>query len=475
MTGRIALVSSSAGREDARSHWPHYGLTLLATVLRRGGWDARVFDQSFLRWTDEAAVEAVRRFKPDIVGMTLYTTHAKRALRLADRIQEALPGCRMMAGGPHVSLYGEAAVEGRPWAALVKGEADGVAADVAEQVLRGEAPGVVTAGPTEGPDIPDADFTTAEGYERMQWLPIQLSRGCPFNCSFCEVRSIATRRIRYRDPAACLEEIARNLGTLEQAHTVRIVDDCPTLDRPRFKRFLADYASRGFPARISVDNMRADTIDEELVHLLKACRTPHICLGVESGNPEVFRLVDKGETLEDIEAAAAVIKRAGMPLQTCFVVGLPGSTFAAEMDSLRLAKRLKPEIAYWNMFLPHRGTRAREWFVEHGRIYEERDVFSLPDYNLDFTLPPTETPEFSREDRIRAWLKCVLETASFRTTPGVIAKAVVLACRYRLWSSVPVMMAAVPRKLAIYVKLLASRSLARQTRSRAGRKAASAA
>lgn len=464
MTARVALISVHAGREDARSHWPHYGLVLLATALRRRGNEARVFDQSYLRCSDAAFIERVRAFDPAVIGLTLYTTHVKRALGLLEGIRAALPGRPVMVGGSHVSLYGDALNADGVFAAVVKGEAEGAIGGVVEALLRGEKPGVVTAGRVAGEDIPNADFSTAEGYAQMRWLPIQLSRGCPFNCSFCEVHQIATRQIRYRDVEVCLGEIDANLRALPQAHTVRIVDDCPTLDRARFKRFLTEYRRRGLPARISVDNMRADTVDEELVALLKACRTPHICLGVESGNPEVFRLVEKGETLAEIEAAARTVQRAGVPLQLCFVVGLPGSHFEAEMDSLRLAKRLKPQIVYWNMFLPHRGTRAREWFLAHGRIHDERDVFSLPDYDLHFTLPPAETPEFPREERVRAWLKCVLETASFRTTPGVTIRAVTLAVRYRLWGTLAVMAVAVPRKFLIYARLLAGRVLARRTR-----------
>jgi radical SAM superfamily enzyme YgiQ (UPF0313 family) len=466
MDRRIALVAAHAGRADAFAHWPHYGLVLLGSVLRASGFEARVFDQAFLRCDDEAIAGSVRAFSPDLIGVSLYTTHATRGLKLAERLRAVLPAAPLIAGGPHVSLYPEPVASTRLFAALVTGEADTQVASVVERVLRGETPGLVAGGRVAGRDIPAADFQCAEGRERMHWMPIQLSRGCPFNCCFCEVREIAGRTIRYRDVGACLDEIERNLRALDAVHTVRIVDDCPTLDRPRFKGFLREYLRRQVPARISVDNMRADTVDEELVDLLKACRTPHICLGVESGNPAVFGLVEKGETLEDIVAAAGLIRKAGVPLQLCFVVGLPGSRYEAEMDSLRLAKRLKPDIVYWNMFLPHKGTRAREWFERHGTIHGECDVFSLPDYDLRFTLPPTETPEFSRQDRVRAWLRCVLETASFRTTPGVVLRAFALAVRHGIWGALPAMVTAIPAKTLVYARLLAGRLRERSGRRR---------
>ena len=451
---RIALISADAGRRDARSPFPHHGLTLLATALSQAGYEARVFDQSYLQVRDDRFLRMLARFEPTLVGVALYTTYVRRILRLVEGVRAALPACPVIAGGPHVSLYAESMSEDPTFAALAKGEADCRIVEIVERVLGGERPGIVSCEPPSGLEIGRTDWRLAEGYQRAQWLPIQLSRGCPFNCSFCEVRSVASRKIRYRDVAACLDELEAHLRLLPSVHTFRIVDDCPTLDRPRFKGFLKDYLRRGLRARIQLDNLRADTVDEELVELLKQCRTPSICLGVESGNPEVFRLVDKGETLEEIRRAAKIVRQMGVPLYLCFVVGLPGSTFEAEMDSLRLAKALKPELIYWNTYLPHRGTRGREWYAAHGTIYDEWDANSLPDYNLRFTLPPAETPTFPRDQRVRAWLRCVIETGSFLMLPQNILRAVYLSARFGLWGSILPMLAMIPQKGFMYAKIL---------------------
>jgi anaerobic magnesium-protoporphyrin IX monomethyl ester cyclase len=457
MSARIALLSVNAGVKGSNSHWPHYGLTLLATVLKQAGYEARVFDQSFLDEPDEAFVERVRAFAPAVAGFSLYTTHISRGLKVAGLLRDRLPGCRFIAGGPHASLYTADVRATGAFQAVVQGEAEGVVVATVERVLAGEAPGIVVAPPTDPAAIPMADFTTAPGSERMEWLPIQLSRGCPFNCSFCEVKHIASRRIRYRDVGEGLHEIERNLAALPRVHSVRIVDDCPTLDLPRFKGFLREYRARGLRGRISIDNMRADTVDAELVDLLKQCRTPYICIAAESGNPAVFTQIDKGETLDDIRRAGRLVKERGIPLYMCFVIGLPGSTFEAEMDSLRLAQSLKPDLIYWNLFLPHRGTRARDWFAEHGTIFDEADKFSVPAYDLTFTPPATETPEFPRAERIRAYLTCVLETVSFVFTPVALARAVRLAIRYRLGRSLLVMLLGIPGKFLVYAGLMLGR------------------
>jgi radical SAM superfamily enzyme YgiQ (UPF0313 family) len=457
MNARIVLVNVDAGRADTAAHWPHYGLVLLATVLRDAGHEVAVVDQSFLRMEDDAFVARVAAMKPDVVGVSLYTTHATRGLGIARALREALPGARFVAGGPHASLYSDPIAKSGIFEAVVRGEAEGVVVDVVTRLRAGERPGVVVGRPTEGPVIPHADFRLADGHERMSWLPIQLSRGCPYNCSFCEVKEIASRRIRFRDVDVCLDEIGAAAVLLPEAHTLRIVDDCPTLDLPRFKEFLRRYLARGLALRVSVDNMRADAIDDELLDLLKRCRIPYVCIAAESGNPDVFKAVDKGESLAEIAEAARRVRASGLPLYMCFVVGLPGSSYEAEMDSLRFAKSLRPDILYWNMFLPHRGTRARDWFGSHGTIFEEADRFSVPSYDLTFSSPATETPEFPREERIRAYLTCVLETVSFVMTPRALLRAIGLAHRYRLWKSFFVMLANLPAKVLVYARIALGR------------------
>ena len=464
MSARVALVNVSAGRSDTVSQWPHYGLVLLATVLRDQGFTVRVFDQAFLQEEPGDLVARVAAWEPQAIGVSLYTTHATRGLAVARSLREAVPAAPLLAGGPHASLYADQVSATGLFAAVVRGEAEGRIAEITTRVLAGEAPGLVDAPPTEGLAIPPADYALADAHERMTWMPIQLSRGCPFNCSFCEVKSIASRKIRYRDVDACLDEIEVNLARHPRVHTLRVVDDCPTLDRPRFKEFLRRYVTRRISARVSIDNMRADSVDEELLDLLQQCRIPHVCIAAESGNPAVFRHVDKGEKLEDIVAAARLVRSRKLPLYMCFVIGLPGSSFDAEMDSLRFAKSLEPDLIYWNMFLPHRGTRAREWFADHGTIFEEADRFSVPAYDLTLSLPATETAEFSREERIRAYLTCVLETVSFVMTPRALVRAFVLARRYRLWRSFLVMVANLPRKVAIYARIMLGRTFERARR-----------
>jgi anaerobic magnesium-protoporphyrin IX monomethyl ester cyclase len=123
---------------------------------------------------------------------------------------------------------------------------------------------------------------------------------------------------------------------------IRIVDDCPIFDLLRFKNFLHLYLAKDIGKPLHIDNVRADRIDDELPQLVKKIGIDHLCLGVESGNPAVFAAIHKGETLQQIQSSANLIKKHGVRLYLGFVIGIPNATSESENDSINLALQLKP-------------------------------------------------------------------------------------------------------------------------------------
>jgi radical SAM superfamily enzyme YgiQ (UPF0313 family) len=93
--------------------------------------------------------------------------------------------------------------------------------------------------------------------------------------------------------------------------------------------------------------------------------------GIESADEEVFRNISKGAKLADVERAIQLAQSMGMQVGGYFVVGLPGSTFAAEMKSIRFALRheLKP-TTFW-MAIPYYNTGLYEWVLENANLLRE--------------------------------------------------------------------------------------------------------
>lgn len=450
---KILLINPYETSLPAVSPWPHLGLAILATRARDLGHQAYVVDYAF---TPEAPPlgDLVSRLSPDLFGLTLYTAHMKPARQAIQKIRR-LSDAPIALGGPHATLYANDLARENLADYIFRGECDTRFDRELEFIKQNPRSVVVSAEPPDLAEITAPDFQLAHGSAAMTYYPIQLSRGCPYSCSFCSVKNISTRRVRFRDIGLCLDEIEQSVRKHRKLHFVRIVDDCPTFDLGRFKTFLHGYIQRGLRKPLHIDNLRADKIDDEMLGLIRRIGVDHLCIGVESGNKRVFELINKGEKMEDIVRAARLIKQYGFRLYTCFIIGLPGSTAESEMDSIRLARSLKPNWIYWNLFQPHKGTQAREWFEENGRILEEEDKSSLIGLTLETTDAPCDTPEFPAEERKRMQIVASLITGAYWLNPRFFIRYGSLIKKNRLWRAFFV---GLPSALRINLEMLFHRA-----------------
>ena len=151
-----------------------------------------------------------------------------------------------------------------------------------------------------------------------------------------------------------------------------------------------------------------------MIDLLKKAKSPSIGIGVESGHPEIFNKIGKGETLEDIERASKLIKKHKIPLALCFIIGLEGDSYEKIQSSIDFAKQIKPDHIYWNMITPFKGTKIREWYDKNGRVFDFVNRSSYVDGDFMCEEPCAETPEFSVEERKKAYILAILKTNDTR-------------------------------------------------------------
>jgi anaerobic magnesium-protoporphyrin IX monomethyl ester cyclase len=431
---KVLLINERKDFENVSAGWPHLGLVSLGTVLKRQGFEVKVLDMAFVKDKRDARA-FVREYAPDIVGLSLYTTTWPKYDALLDAIAGGSAPV-IITGGPHASLYYPELLKDPRIDYVVTGEAEEKIVQLCSVARKNPRAEVIHCGYIDVRNVKSLDYSVAYQYERAVEIGIQVERGCPFNCSFCLVKNISSRKVRYRDIDQCIKEVAEATAMMPQLHTIRIIDDCPSFRLDLFKEFMTKFL-RSFPhLRINIQHLRADQVDEEMLLLLRKAHVRSLTLGVESANPEVFEFVDKGETLEEIENAALMIKRLGMRVSLAFVLGLPKADYRKEEDSLRFAKRIRPHEIYWNMCYPHKGTQVWDWFSEHGTLHAGRNPSTLIDFNLQFDSPCAETREYPVFDRERAWVRAVIETKSFHFRFSLLPRLFSLAGKYRLWPSV---------------------------------------
>jgi radical SAM superfamily enzyme YgiQ (UPF0313 family) len=418
-------------QESVPFRTPHLGLAILAAVLKNGGHRVRTLDYAL---PDQRAPypvfeDLVGEFRPDVVGLSVYSVTVSAARSLAERLKRTAD-VPVVVGGAHASLNPERVLAEPCVDTVVTGEAEGAILEVVENPEKYRKQ-IVPGQPADVATLPMPDFSSFLNHERITVYPLMTSRGCPFNCSFCCIHRIASKQWRPRPLDACFRELDEARARLPRLERVEIHDDCPTANRERFKEFLRAFLARGYGLALEVANVRADTVDDELVQLLKRAGSDALCIAVEHANPEVFSLIDKGETLEDIERAARIIKQQGMELRLCFVIGLPGDNLARTEESIRLAKRLRPSLIYWNMAHPFPGTRMRTWFEEHGGVlYLDDDSASYRCPSLWCDEPVVETPDFTRAERKQAKFLAAIETDHYDLKSAGILRVLRDAHRY---------------------------------------------
>ena len=447
----------------------HLGFTLLASILTEAGHQVRVIDYAFLRSVSQfvnvpSIEEIIQEFQPDVIGVSVFTYLYDECLNFIERIS-ACSHTPIILGGPHFTIFPDDFSSDKRVSYIVRGEAESIILDLVESAANEPMPVIVNAPPPPPESIPSINLEAAYGSEYLEDYQIQLSRGCPYKCGFCNIYMIAGRNVRARDLNVVIDQIVRAKKQHPRIKTITITDDCPTFNKDRFKRFLHMFKQADTGCMLYVDNMRADSIDDEMLALYKAAGGINICLGVESGHPEVFHLIHKGESLSAIVEAAKKVRQSGIVLGLCFVIGLPEDNLERHLESMRLAKRLRPNYNFWNMIVPWPGTEVARWYQLHGEVGEIRKFSTLIDPMVNFKEPVCSSRGFTKNQMVKAWLMANMETNSYFASPQNISKLFRLTIQYRTYRSFIILLfcglplSLVKRNLPIFVKSALKRKL----------------
>lgn len=161
---------------------------------------------------------------------------------------------------------------------------------------------------------------------------IELGRGCVRKCTFCLVRQI------YAPPRWRKLE---DLPEVKDVKKVALIAPSPT-DHPNFKDILQKFVENGFD--VSPSSLRADSIDEEMVELLKAGNVKSITLAPETTSERLSEFLKKDISFEDVKRAVEISAGKFEKLKLYFVIGIPTETIEDVHKIVERAKELKKYI-----------------------------------------------------------------------------------------------------------------------------------
>jgi len=431
------------------------GLGYLCGVLKKHGHACRVV--SCAQGVPEI-LDIVRAEQPDIVGFSIKSSTVQTAVESAEQIRKCHKGL-IICGGPHITIDGEEFLKEHTCFDIgVCGEAEETILDIVNLSLgkcRIEDINGVIARNGESllfteprkpmshlDDIPFPDYTVFDIYSKgMKVYWICTSRGCPHRCIFCNVPSISGRKWRHRSVANIIEELEYAKSVYKGIQCVDIADDNFTLDVERAKEFCRQIIDRNLHIRWKCSNgIRADRIDRELVALMKESGCTGIDFGIESGSPTVFAGIHKGETLATIEESVKMVKDAGMRVAASFIIGLPGSDYHLDMESVNFAKKLNLDAAWFNLYCPFKKTEGYEMLIRDASVDFLHDWRNSPFmFHNRKIYCIFETDSYTCKQRIKAFMKSNLQLYNYNFvrdyskpswSPGRVLPLLALIVRY---------------------------------------------
>lgn len=386
-------------------YMPRYSLAMLGAILKGRGHTVKVADYGFSKNVPQVN-KIISEFKPDVIGISMLSSDKPAWMQAISGIRSTDKVIPIIAGGPHVSVASDELIGNTNIDYLVVGEAEGIISSLVESAHRQNSPVLIPRPPLPEVDsLPFPDYRTFICYEEMRKYPLLTSRGCPYNCNYCAVGIVCSKEHRPRKVELVVEEL-KQAKIYKNVISFVIIDDSFNMNRKRGKELLRkiiEAKCRGDFNYIlfSLGNFRADSVDEELLFLIRKLGGDSVWLGVESADEEVFNMIKKGETLNDIINTCRLASRFKMKVILNFIIGLPKDSFEKTYTSILFARRLGAYRLSWNILVAYKGTSVWKWFKENGVVTEEyprtitSDIFGLT--------VNAYTADFSSEDRLNAW------------------------------------------------------------------------
>ena len=348
--------------QGRKASYPPLGLLTIAPLLPPH-WKKRVVDLNTQRLLDRDLQWA------DLVMVSAMIVQKESALEVIRRSREA--GKKVVAGGP---LWAKDTADyGADY--VIVGEAENLLPDFVRDFER-DCPQPVYSSAV-WPDLghtprPDFDLIRLKNYSSML---LQFSRGCPFNCEFCDIIEIFGRKSRCKSNDQFMSEIDLLYGKGWRG-SVFIVDDNFIGNKSIVRKLLPhliDWQKKNrypfnFFTEASVNLAREDDMIEQMVE----AGFRKVFLGIETPVQESLKQTQKMQnTTMDLVEAVRKIQRAGMEVLSGFIVGFDSDPPDVFTRLLEFIKSAAIPVSMVGLLSALPGTQLTRRLLKEGRLLSE--------------------------------------------------------------------------------------------------------
>ncbi|MEN9230299.1 MAG: B12-binding domain-containing radical SAM protein [Thermostichus sp. DG02_5_bins_236] len=344
---------------------PPLGLITVAALLPQE-WQFRLVDRNVSpgteadwQWADLVIISAMMVQKEDFLHL----------IRESQR-----RGKKVAVGGPYpTSVPQDALQAGADYLILDEGEL--TIPMFLEALAQGDPKGIFRS-----PEKPDVTQTPIPRYDLLQLsaydsMSVQFSRGCPFQCEFCDIIVLYGRKPRTKNPAQLLAEL-QTLYDLGWNRSVFVVDDNFIGNQRQVKRLLRQLIpwmqERGYPFSFITEASVNLAEDEELMELMVEAGFDSVFLGIETPDEESLTLTQKFQNnRKPLVESCRRITQTGLRVLAGFIIGFDGEKPGAGERIVRFVEETGIPDAMFSMLQALPGTALWSRLEKEGRLRSE--------------------------------------------------------------------------------------------------------
>ena len=417
--------------------FPPVHLLYIAQAIRRAGGEATIVDLPYLLDTDhkrfslddDSGIEYVLAQEFDVLGIGSVVSSYFYAERLVDAVRRRRPDTPIIVGGslgqPLLDVWQSG--EGPDFICEADGEL------VMERFVRAfphdiesvraipglwarETDGSYTR--TEAPELPmDLDYIPFVTYDEVEYeyfmenqrkwvrnvlsqgnyhfdpnarfLPLIMSRGCVYDCTFCFHFNRLHRRHSPKYIADNVEFMMEKYG----ATAFNLLDDLTIVNKKWLHAVCDEFIARGINKKVAFfsGGGKPSVVDREILEHMLEAGFQRLSFGIESGSPSILKVMNKGTTVEDNYSAIKMIKEVGMPYSVNIVFGMPGESKRTmnETRDFLISLDLNSRDYYAALATPYPGSPLFRQVQEMGLVGGTRDYLhnlgGYADYRINMT------------------------------------------------------------------------------------------
>lgn len=351
---------------DRKVLLPPLGLVTVAALLPQS-WEMKLVDRN---------VREVREEEWDWAELVVISGMIVQKADMAEQIARAKArGLPVAVGGPFASSTPDAPeLAQADFKVLDEGEI--TLPLFVEALERGATSGRFTA---EGakPDVtatpvPRYDLLELDAYSEMS---VQFSRGCPFNCEFCDIIVLYGRKPRTKTPEQLIAELQR-LYDLGWRRSVFLVDDNFIGNKRNVKLLLPALRQwqieHGYPFSFATEASVDLAADQELMDLMAECRFESVFLGIETPDAASLETARKLQnTRTSLEESVEKITASGLRVMAGFIIGFDGEQRGAGNRIVEFVTRTGIPHAMMGMLQALPNTAMWTRLEQEGRLIQD--------------------------------------------------------------------------------------------------------